>query len=310
MIAVISFPKVEEITGGGTQDVSTEEAGDRSSDATDSSQSQSGDSTESDDDYDPGVSPCSAVKVDLARLPAHKWKDNMDEALSDKVELRVAPSDRGSPSIVELPFLDRTFQSKTDGDGSSGDGDQLRGELEGPYIFATHSFESNWLRGSPTEIILAACLSEWDADSDEKDRFHLLSYHLRVSREDPSSPATLSLVNATVSPAPTIAWNPSAMTNNGRILSFLESGLHDDTDNGDPLDPKTGKNGSSLMQYSLFCDEKQPLRRLMLDREVLSPKTPVLTAADPWTGAIALRTPGRLRVVHLERLRSNVDSSM
>lgn len=267
------------------------------------SQSRSGGSVDS-DSGSAGLGRWSAVNLDLGSFDDSFWLDEFSDITSNKVRALVDPEDPAScTAVTVLPIPDEPVGAHEAGSRPTSDMEEENSkvttshssdsELEGPFLFATHHFVSTWAHDSPTEIIIAGALSEW-SDIPGKDGFHILSYHLRLSHSG------IELVKATRSPARTIPWGCGSdmIRHNGCITTLSDNkpvaaGLPYDTDGSSP-------RGTSLMQYTLFGGgSEQPVRRLVLDEEIVPRGSPVLTTMDPWSGVIAVRMPGVLRVVRI-----------
>ena len=191
---------------------------------------------------------------------------------------------------------------------------------EGPWVLAMNVFEPIW-RGDAvkdeTEIVLVAYGRM--LGSGRKKKF--LSYHARVSRrnnrelekqsvsdvysnsdsrkddmnEDGSSDNnsyTLKLLSSSCSPATSLPWNPLALSNSGKMCVVQDK----------------------LVCYAALSDAPQPMsssvpmargngRRHRLEGLQDTPALveldvdPTSVSVEPWSGAVALGTPGHVRIL-------------
>ena len=155
-----------------------------------------------------------------------------------------------------------------------------------PYLLGHRVFTPHWLPNAPTEILIAAShVNVWT-------EMQLLSYRLQVTRKAvaPSNSPTgkahtkhgLTLVSTTCVPSPELPWNPCSLSNAGHMFTL----------------------DSQLRCFSLLLDEdEQPVNDLPLGSEFSSARNafhPILSAVEPWSGNIAVRIFGEVKVLYFD----------
>lgn len=168
-----------------------------------------------------------------------------------------------------------------------------------PLIFAVHYFKPTWIRNSPTEIYVATL------DRKGYKPTHLVSYRLQLSTPpEPESlltsetshklikPSTnfhkkspLSLVSSSRAPMSRLPWNPDSLSNAGRMFTITVR--------------------DKVLCFSLFPKdpsnpEPLPVNALALDTDIGTTDEDVVATVEPWSGAIVVGTPGRVRVFYLQ----------
>lgn len=169
-----------------------------------------------------------------------------------------------------------------------------------PWILADLTFVPSWIPGAPREIFVAAY------DNIERKVKQLVSYRMHLPAGNPDSfngqgsvevredgercilrhsrggyHSPLTLISRTVAPATKLPWLPHSLSNAGRMLSIKDK----------------------VLCFSLFIDAEQPVNTLELDEDIMpggSEREPTMTSVDPWSGAIVVATPGRVRVFYLQ----------
>ena len=180
--------------------------------------------------------------------------------------------------------------------------DAYKGDLDScPEVLADYSFVPFWIPGASREVFVAAY------NAIECEVKQLVSYrmnlpvdswktlcttltlvrpreegrHYILSPQDGGYRSPLTLVNKTVAPALRLPWLPHTLSNRGHMISVK----------------------AKANCFSLFIDAKQPVNTLDLDEDIIPngvEKEPTMMSVDPWSDAIVVATPGRIRVFYLE----------
>lgn len=155
-----------------------------------------------------------------------------------------------------------------------------------PYLLGHRVFTPHWRPNSPTEVLIAA------SHVDQWTDMQLLSYHLQVTRRHvpaflshtkrAHTKHSLSLISTVCVPSPELPWNPSSLSNTGHMFSL----------------------DSQLRCFSLFVDTgDQPINEISLGMEFSFTRNsfhPVLSAVDPWSGHIAVKLAGQVKVLYFD----------
>lgn len=180
------------------------------------------------------------------------------------------------------------------------DAEDTRESSDVPLIFGVHSFKPTWVEGAPTEIYVAS----FDRKGRRIGNRNIISYRLRLTAEEPraeqhetsdpvlhslssnTKPKKSPLVLVSVSHVPVSyqPWNPDSFTNAGRMCILMRN---------------------TVRCFSLFPStpstlKTQPMNWLELDEDIGMTEEDVIMTVEPWSGAIAVGTPGRVRVFYLQ----------
>lgn len=175
-----------------------------------------------------------------------------------------------------------------------------------PLIFGVHSFKPTWIRDAPTEIYVAS----FDRKGYKPTQLVSFRLHLSAPAEPHAAPHSatplpsptaqdftsatrkaaakknpLTLVSVSRSPMTRLPWNPDSMSNAGRMFTTTVR--------------------DKILCFSLFpfdptVPEPQPVNSLLLDADI-GETDEVVATAEPWSGAIVVGTPGRVRVFYLQQ---------
>jgi hypothetical protein len=172
-------------------------------------------------------------------------------------------------------------------------------------------------------IQLSRSLGAYEIRSQSSTAIQSVSTFSRSSSgSGPGITHTLSLISTSCAPSPELPWNPSSLSNNGHMFT-LSAGL---TENGRIFD-------SALKCFTLFPDTRldsylacaSDLRDTRLDSKIdASPRAvledqpvnaislgtafsnsrrslqPILSAVEPWSGNIAVRIFGEVKVMYFD----------
>lgn len=141
-----------------------------------------------------------------------------------------------------------------------------------PCVMAAHTFRPTWIKNAKQEIYITA----YNFSQRE-----LVAYRLQLS--PPTGPRTdadtfLKIVTSKSFPCEALCWAPGTYTNSGRVVGLLP-------------------RARSFRCFSLFSEKDQPSGTLQLDEDI--PGSMSITTFEPWSGSVAVGTPGRLRIFHL-----------
>lgn len=163
-----------------------------------------------------------------------------------------------------------------------------------PCIVALHSFKPTWMK-EPAQELFATIY-------DFSNR-NLLVYRMRLPSSQSSTcdrksenieaghsgkaTATSAMVShcplirlsTKVIPCAALPWAPRSLTNSGRVLGLMP-------------------DERAFRCFSLFTDGEQPQSSLQLDDDI--PGGMSIATVEPWSSAIAVGMPGRLRVFNLD----------
>ncbi|KAL5532571.1 hypothetical protein ACEPAF_4345 [Sanghuangporus sanghuang] len=206
----------------------------------------------------------SAIRLPISVL-AGRWSKEMEHAFWTRVS--ICPGKDGS-SVLPLPYprLEDRIVNRNDGFG--------------PWILAHRVFTPVWKPNPPTEIFIAA----YDCGPGGQTPTRLVSFRLQLSHfhsPDPNSPpiGILSLVKSSCAQSSQLPWNSRSLSNSGRMFSLR----------------------SKIRCFSLFADTPQPMNELNLSKDIVpcaDDIEPVISCVEPWSGAIAVGRPGRVKIVN------------
>ena len=153
------------------------------------------------------------------------------------------------------------------------------GLADGPWVLALHTFKPTW-RGTdaPVEIYVVA----YGRVENRMWTKCLLTYNIQLlPGTDAGIMATgqrLKLVKQSFAPAETVPWNSDCITNNGRMFA----------------------QRAQLLGFSLFSDLPQPCNSIDLGIRVNPDEEPTIASVEPYSGAMAVGTPGRVRIIYFK----------
>lgn len=171
-----------------------------------------------------------------------------------------------------------------------------RETLDVPLIFGVHSFKPTWIRNAPTEVYVASF------DRKGHKLRNIIFYHLQFSapetmtQEEPgfgfhvsssntsSKKSPFTLVDVLHVPVSHQPWNPDSFSNAGRMCILVRNTL---------------RCFSLFPSPHLSIRATQPVNWLELDEDIGAADDDVVMTMEPWSGAIAVGTPGRVRVFYL-----------
>lgn len=205
---------------------------------------------------------------DSTRVSSNEQKVKLTPAMQTVIPLPV-------PSVNELQ-----------GDRTVIDDPNRESEDWTPYLLGHRVFTPSWKQGVSTDILIAASYVENWTD------MQLLSHHLRVTREvvpaaeSPNRQGhvkhSLSVISTACVPSPELPWNPCSLSIAGHMFTL----------------------DSQLRCFSLLVnDGGQPLNGISLGSEFNNAHNsfhPVLSAVEPWSGSIAVRIYGQVRVLYFD----------
>ena len=203
-----------------------------------------------------------AVNLPLSALRG-SWSDEADPNAWKHVPFR--PEEQGY-AILPLPYSRRLPSAQGEGTGY------------GPWVLAHHVFKPNWKPDAPTEVFVVAYTVGLGGETPMRlDSFRLQLEH-SSSEEDSSK---LTLVKSSSAPVERLPRNPRNISNAGLMFSLRQH----------------------LQIFSLFTDDSQPINEVDLGKEMVpydDMVDPNVSSVDPWTGAIAIRFPGTIKVLHFD----------
>lgn len=144
----------------------------------------------------------------------------------------------------------------------------------GPWVLSVHEFRPTWTYDSPSELYVAVC------DRIERKPENFIVYHLRLhtdtNRLTPreSSQSRLIFEGKSILPATYMPFVRNTFSNSGRVLNL-----------------QLGFSASSLFNGSV------PQENQLLLNEYVA--TDANISVEPWSNAIIIGEPGRVRVIHL-----------
>ncbi|EJD04895.1 uncharacterized protein FOMMEDRAFT_18615 [Fomitiporia mediterranea MF3/22] len=206
-----------------------------------------------------------AVKLPLSMLRDF-WSDAVDHHAWQHIPFR--PSDPGY-SILPLPY---NREHEDPENGSAG---------FGPWILAHHVFTPTWRQDAPTEMFVVAYMCGPGGQTPMR----LVSFRLQLSPSNDSTSegegGSLSLVKSSCAPIARLPRNPRNVSNAGLMFGLRRQ----------------------LQCFSLFNEREQPINSAWLDPEIAPYSDeiePNISSVDPWSGAIAVRMPGMMKILYFD----------
>lgn len=143
----------------------------------------------------------------------------------------------------------------------------------GPWVLSVHEFKPTWMDNAPSEMFVAAC----DRIQRKPDNF--VVFHLRLRPHEPGSSeersqSALTFEGKSIVPATYMPFIRYTLSNAGRLISLQTK-----------ITGSSLFNGASTLQNYLQLDED-----VKLDANI---------SVEPWSNAIVVGEPGRVRVFYL-----------
>ncbi|KAL5525082.1 hypothetical protein ACEPAF_8951 [Sanghuangporus sanghuang] len=206
-----------------------------------------------------------AAKLPLSALN-ERWSDEVNHNAWQHVLFRSLDRDY---SLLPLPYSEDQDRAQN---GNAG---------YGLWVLAHHIFKPSWQPDAPTEIFVVA----YTVTPGGRKPMRLISFRLQLSHSEGQGSerdsGTLKLVRSSSAPIGRLPRNPRNVSNTGLMFSLRQK----------------------LQVITLFSEDGQPISEVDLGADVIpefEEFDPNVSSVDPWSGAIAVRILGSMKVLYFD----------